>query len=147
MKPLLDLIKHFEGCHRKLPDGRLTAYKCPAGVWTIGWGATGKDIKEGTIWTQAEADARLERDARSFIDGVLKLSPSLQDHPGRLYAVADFAYNLGLGAYGKSTMRKHIDAGQWNLAANEFQRWNKAAGKVLAGLTLRRAAERHLFIS
>ena len=147
MKALYDIVKRFEGCHERMPDGRLKAYKCPAGIWTCGWGSTGHDVNQNTVWTQAEADKRLEDDLTRFVAGVLKTSPKLADQPNKLAAVASFAYNVGIGAYQGSTMRKHIDAGAWDLAAGEFQRWNKAGGKVLPGLTKRRAAERQLFVS
>ena len=138
MKALYDIVKRFEGC-------KLQAYKCPAGVWTIGWGSTGPDVSEGSKWTQQQADARLEADLDKFMAGVLRYSPVLNDHPNRLAAVTSFAYNLGLGNYQKSTLRKHIDAKQWDDAAKEFPKWNRAGGKVLAGLTRRREAEQDLF--
>lgn len=138
MKNLYDIVKRFEGC-------KLQAYKCPAGVWTIGWGSTGPDVSEGSKWTQQQADARLEADLDKFMAGVLRYSPVLNDHPNRLAAVTSFAYNLGLGNYQKSTLRKHIDANKWDDAAKEFPKWNRAGGKVLAGLTRRREAEQDLF--
>jgi len=147
MKALYEIVKQFEGCHERMPDGRLKAYRCPAKILTCGWGSTGPDVTEGTVWTQEQADKRLEDDLTRFVAGVLKTSPGLKDHPNKLAAVASFAYNVGIGAYQGSTMRKHIDAGAWDLAAAEFQRWNKAGGKVLPGLTKRRAAERQLFIA
>ena len=138
MKALYDIVKRFEGC-------KLQAYKCPAGVWTIGWGSTGPDVSEGSKWTQQQADARLEADLNKFMAGVLRYSPALNDHPNRLAAVTSFAYNVGLGNYQKSTLRKHIDAKKWDDAAKEFPKWNRAGGKVLAGLTRRREAEQDLF--
>lgn len=138
MKALYDLVKRFEGC-------RLKAYKCPAGVWTIGWGSTGHDITEGTVWTQQQADKRLEDDLTRFVAGVLKTSPVLKNHPNRLAAVASFAYNTGMGAYQQSTMRKRIDAEDWSGAQAEFSRWTKAGGRELPGLVTRRKAEADLF--
>ena len=138
MKALYDIVKRFEGC-------KLQAYKCPAGVWTIGWGSTGPDVSEGSKWTQQQADARLEADLNKFMAGVLRYSPALNDHPNRLAAVTSFAYNVGLGNYQQSTLRKHIDAKKWDDAAKEFPKWNRAGGKVLAGLTRRREAEQDLF--
>lgn len=140
MKTAVELIKHFEGC-------KLKAYKCPAGVWTIGYGATGPGIVEGVEWTQAQADDRLGQDVERFKVGVLKWSPGLVSHPKRWDAVASFAYNVGVGAYQKSTMRRLIDAGQWAEAAGEFDKWTKAGGKELPGLVKRRKAERALFES
>lgn len=138
MKTAVELIKHFEGC-------KLKAYKCPAGVWTIGYGATGLGIVEGVEWTQEQADTRLAQDVDRFKVGVLKWSPSLINHPNRWEAVTSFAYNIGLGNYQKSTMRQLIDAGHWAQAAQEFSKWTKAGGKELIGLVRRRKAERSLF--
>jgi lysozyme len=138
MKPLYDIVKHFENC-------KLKAYKCPAGVWTIGWGATGPEIVEGLTWTQQQADERLAKDLDHFTAGVLKLSPILKGQTNRLSAVTSFAYNAGLSAYQKSTMRKKIDAQDYAGAQAEFSRWTKSKGKELPGLARRRKAEADLF--
>ena len=113
MKDLLTLIKKYEGCHKRQPDGTLIAYKCPAGVWTIGWGSTGRYIREGTVWTQEKADERLEKDAQAAIDSALKASPILAGKDAKLAAIADFIYNLGIGNYQSSTLKKRVDAGNW----------------------------------
>jgi lysozyme len=126
------LIRRFEGC-------RLRAYICPAGVWTIGWGATGRGVFPGAVWTQSQADARLYQDAQVFVAAVLKASPSLTG--GALCAIADFAYNLGAGAYRGSTLRRCIDAGDMEGAKRQLARWVHGGGRVLPGLVLRRAAE------
>ena len=146
MKSLLELIKKYEGCHKRMADGRLVAYKCPAGVWTVGWGSTGRYIKEGTIWTQEKADERLEKDAQAAIDAALKASPILQGKEYKLAAIADFIYNLGIGNYQSSTLKKRVDTGDWISAVSEIKRWNKAGGKVLAGLTARREDEAKLLL-
>lgn len=138
MKALYDLVKQFEGC-------KLKAYKCPAGVWTVGWGSTGPDVTENTVWTQQQADDRLERDLERFITGVLRTSPILKGQENRLSAVVSFAYNTGMGAYQKSTMRKKIDAQDYAGAQAEFSRWTKAGGRELPGLVRRRQAEADLF--
>lgn len=136
---LYDLIKQFEGC-------QLKAYKCPAGVWTCGWGSTGADVNERTVWTQEQADNRMHYDAQRFVEGVAKFSPILTQHPKRWAAIADFAYNLGLDAYKSSTLRKRVDAGNWTLAVSEIKRWNRAGNKVLLGLIKRREAEAALLV-
>ena len=146
MKHLLELIKKYEGCHKRQADGTLIAYKCPAGVWTIGWGSTGRYIKEGTVWTQEKADERLAKDAQTAIDAALKASPILQGADFKLAAIADFVYNLGIGNYQSSTLKKRVDAGNWLEASQEIRRWNKAGGKVLAGLTDRREDEAKLLM-
>jgi lysozyme len=138
MKPLYDIVKRFEGC-------KLKSYRCPAGVWTCGWGATGPDVTENTVWTQQQADERLEKDLERFITGVLRTSPILKGQTNRLSAVVSFAYNTGMGAYQKSTMRKKIDAQDYAGAQAEFSRWTKAGGRELPGLVRRRQAEADLF--
>lgn len=131
------LIKRWEGC-------RLVAYKCPAGVWTIGWGATGPGITEGVRWTQAQADERLARDVEKFMVGVRKLlrRPVTE---AQLGAMTSLAYNIGIGAFGSSTLLRLLNAGQTDLAAAQFAVWRRAGGKVLPGLVNRRADERRVF--
>lgn len=142
----LAVIKHFESCH-------LTAYRCPAGVWTIGWGHTGKDVKEGLVWTQAQADEALRSDLRAFEADVNSLVKSTITQR-QFDALVSFAYNVGSDidadllaeGLGDSTLLKHVNAGRWMLAADELPKWNKAGGKPLRGLTRRRHAERALFL-
>lgn len=129
---LYRLIRRFEGC-------RLMPYICPAGVWTCGWGSTGHDVFPGWLWTQAYADRRLEIDAARFAAGTLKLCPRIRSE--RLSAIADFAYNLGLGALAGSTLRRRINAGDYGRAKQEIRRWVHGGGRVLPGLVARRAAE------
>lgn len=139
---LISLIKEFEGC-------KLKAYKCPAGVWTVGFGATGPDIKEGTVWSQQYADAMLRKMANNVLDEALHESPRLRNEtPGRQAAVSDFIYNLGVGNYRKRTFKRLIDAGDFNEAKHSVMKWNKARinGELreLPGLTRRRKAEADL---
>jgi len=124
LKMAAALIKQAEGL-------RLRPYRCPAGVPTIGYGSTryadGKAVtlKDPAI-TQAQADELLMVTLQQeYLPGVLKASPTLADKPKALAAILDFAYNLGVAAYEKSTLRK----------------WIKAGGKVLPGLVARRDAE------
>jgi len=139
------LIKPFEGLARLLPDGNVTSYPDPGTKghpWTIGWGATGPDIQPGTIWTMEQCEDALDHHITYFYVGVCKLSPTFpKASPRRIAAVTSWAYNCGLGNYRVSTFKKRIDAGDWDGAATECVRWNKAAGRVLPGLTRRRAAE------
>lgn len=132
MLELYRLIKQFEGC-------RLTAYLCPAGVWTIGWGATGAGIGPGTVWTQEQADKRLESDALAFAKGALVLCPLLSG-TGHA-AIADFAFNLGLGRLRASTLRRKLNSGDMAGAAVELGKWVRGGGRVLPGLVARREAE------
>lgn len=132
--PLLQLIRAFEGC-------RLRAYVCPAGVWTIGWGATGPGIQRGVEWDQITADARLKHDAAKYVAMALKLSPVLAAYPDKLAAIADFCYNLGPARYKASTLRRKVNAQDWDGAACELGKWVWGGGRKLPGLVKRRAAE------
>lgn len=137
LKILTDLLKRFEGC-------KLKAYKCPAGVWTIGFGST-RGVKEGDVITQAEADAMLLEEAQEYLDEALRLSPRLRSAtPGQQAAIASFVYNCGAGNYKKSTLKRNIDAGDFNEAKHSIKMWKKADGKVLRGLVTRRQAEADL---
>ena len=134
----LALIKQFEGC-------RLEAYRCAAGVLTIGYGSTGAHVKEGMKITQAEADQLLSLDLVRFERAVMSLAnkPSQQQFD----ALVSFAFNLGEGALRSSTLMKLHNQGLFIDASNQFTRWNKAAGRVLLGLTRRREAEKKLYLS
>lgn len=133
----LALIKEFEGCY-------LTAYKCPAGVWTIGWGTTGKvdgkQICAGMKISQAKADALLKQDMVEFEGYVNKLPYKLNQN--QFDALVSFTYNCGNG-----NLRKLTNNGKRSLTeiSNALLSYNKAAGKTLAGLTRRRKAEKKLF--
>ena len=132
----LALIKEFEGC-------KLTAYKDSVAVWTIGYGHT-RSARQGMVITQAQADELLEQDVSHHAIGVYKaLQVKLEQH--RFDAVVSLAFNVGVTAVRNSTLMKMINRGDAKLAAAQFDRWNKAGGKVLAGLTRRRAAERKLY--
>lgn len=139
------LIKPFEGYHKLLPDGGCKAYPDPgtgAQPWTIGWGSTGPNIHKDTVWTKEQAEQDLEKHLLYFLSGILKLSPTLKDAKAtQIAALVSFSYNCGLGNYRISTLKKRVDVGNWEDAAYEIKKWNKAAGRVLKGLTRRRAAE------
>ncbi len=130
----INLIKKFEGC-------RLTAYKCPAGVWTVGYGHTG-GVKEGQKISQAQADMYLRADLEKFEKNVGKYDSTYRWTQNEFDAMVSFAFNLGsidkLTANG--TRSKAV-------VAEKMLLYNKAGGKVLAGLTKRRQAERELFLS
>jgi lysozyme len=137
---LIKLIKDSEGC-------KLKAYQCPAGVWTVGYGYTGKDIKKGVTWTQEKADEDVAKTALAVLNQAVKYSPILATaNIEKLAAIADFIYNLGVGNYAKSTLKKQIDAGNWLAASSEIKKWDKAGGKVLKGLTIRRNKEAELIL-
>ena len=151
MKPSQDcvnLVQEFEGCAKKRPDGTIEAYPDPASggdPWTIGWGSTGADIKKGVIWTQQQCDDRFTEHLDSFAQGVSKLLGNTPTTQGQFDAMVSFAYNVGLGNLAASTLLKLHKAGDHAGAAAQFARWNKAAGKVLPGLTRRRGAEAQLY--
>lgn len=142
------LVKPFEGYHRRLPDGSCVAYPDPGTggePWTIGWGSTGPGIHPDTVWTVEMAQEALDRELMGKALGVLKYSPGLVDALDRRFAaIISFAYNCGLGNYRISTLRRKIDAQDWESAATEILKWNKAAGRVLPGLVKRRKAESQL---
>lgn len=132
---LYELIRTFEGC-------KLVPYLCPAGVWTCGWGSTGPDVFPGRAWTQEYADQRMHMDALKFARGTAALCPRLTGD--RLSAIADFAYNVGLGALQASTLRRVVNAGAWDQAKTQLMRWVRGGGRVLPGLVKRRTAESNL---
>lgn len=137
----LALIKSFEGLS-------LTAYPDPGSggdPWTIGYGATGAGIHKGVVWTQAMADNRLADDVSRFADGVSELIGAAPTTQGQYDAMVSLSYNVGLGNFGSSTLLKKHKAGDHAGAAAEFVRWNRANGKVMAGLTRRREAEAAMY--
>jgi lysozyme len=128
----IDLARKFENC-------RLTAYQDIAGVWTIGWGHTGKDVFPGLTWTQAQADDVLLHDvnvARALLE---MYSSGLSN--GTLDALTDFVYNLGIGNYRTSTLCQRVNAQDWSAVKTELLRWDHSNGVVVAGLLARREAE------
>jgi len=140
------LIQHFEGCLQP-HDGKYKAYKCPANVLTIGWGHTnhhGRKFDTATRWTGEECHAAFLEDMAGFEKAVRKLvTVPLTDY--QYDALVSFTYNCGEGNLAKSTLLKKVNAGDHAAAAKEFHKWNKGGGKVLAGLTRRRASESLLY--
>ena len=134
----IDLIKKYEGC-------RLVAYRCPAGILTIGTGHTGKDVTEGMPITQEQADDLLKIDLDRANRAVNRLIPHGVPQ-GAEDALTSFVFNLGEGALNSSTLLKLILAGKMDEAAKEFPKWVHSAGQVLPGLVKRRAAEQALFM-
>jgi lysozyme len=135
----IDLIKSFEGL-------RLEAYPDPAtggNPWTIGYGHTG-DVEPGQVITETQAEELLRQDVAQFemcVNGALQVTPT----QGQFDALVSFAFNVGCRNLRNSTLLRKLNAGDDVGAAAEFTRWNRAAGKVMAGLTRRREAERDLF--
>ena len=142
------LIKRFEGCGRLRQDGLVEAYPDPAtggAPWTIGWGATGGDIGPDTIWSQEQCDARLDHDLARFADAVSREIGDVPTSQPQFDALVSFHYNTG--AIARATLTMKHKSGDFAGAAAEFQRWNKAAGQVMKGLTRRRLAEAQLYSS
>lgn len=133
------LIRRFEGLY-------LTPYLCPAGVPTIGYGATryldGRPVRlTDPAITEIEAEVMLkEQVIREYLPAVLKLCPNISD-PNQLAAIIDFTFNLGSNRLKNSTLRKRINAGDWDGARKELAKWVYGGGRRLRGLVLRRAAE------
>jgi GH24 family phage-related lysozyme (muramidase) len=144
------IIQQFEGCAKRRSDGSFEAYPDPGSggdPWTIGWGSTGADIKKGVVWTQAQCDERFAQHLAEFGEGVAAAIGNAPTTQHQFDAMVSFAYNVGLANLRSSTLLKKHKAGDYAGAAAEFARWNKAAGKVLPGLTRRRAAEAALYAS
>jgi len=133
-----DLCRVFEG-YRSAP------YLCPAGIPTIGYGSTfypsGKKVNlNDAPVSKDQAEQLLLLELTKVEEWVIALCPTLTSNKQRA-AIIDWAYNLGVGRLRASTMRKRINAKDWESARKELLKWNKAGGKVLPGLTKRRSAE------
>lgn len=146
LTPALKIIKKWEGC-------RLEAYRCPAGVPTIGYGATrlaNRAVRMGDKITQQEADQMLLHEVENlFAPGVFELLPIAKKWRGeQVAAIVSFSYNIGLGALEDSTLRRRLLDGEEaaKVVSEELPRWNKANGKVLQGLVNRRKDEVSLFV-
>lgn len=146
-----ELCKRFEGFRSK-------PYLCPAGVPTIGYGSTyytggAKVTMNDAPVSEPQARAMLMHELlHSYAPAVTRLCPGLlvfaaaQNDWRRLNAIVDFAYNLGAGRLQTSTLRRRINAGDWQGAQEELMKWTRGGGKVLPGLVLRRKAECALFV-
>ena len=140
------LVKRFEGCAHRRSDGQYEAYPDPGtggAPWTIGWGATGPGIGPGTVWAQAQCDARLIADLGRHAAEVAQAIGEAPTTQAQFDALVSFHYNTG--AIGRATLSRRHRAGDHAGAAREFTRWNRAGGRVLPGLTRRRAAEAALY--
>ena len=140
------LIKRFEGCARKRPDGLFEAYPDPGtggAPWTIGWGATGAGIRPGVAWTQMQCDARLARDLERYAHDVARAIGTAPTTPNQFDALVSFHYNTG--AIAKATLTRLHKQGRFAEAAGQFSKWVYAGGHRLPGLVRRRAAEAKLY--
>ena len=134
----LALVKSFEGLELK-------AYLCPARVLTIGYGSTGPHVTPGMVITEAQADALLQRDLDRFEDAVAKAAPRAGQN--QFDAMVSLAFNIGIGAFLKSSVLRCHLGGDHRMAAEAFSMWVKGGGRVLPGLQRRRAAEAQLYRS
>ena len=139
LKMAADIAKVFEGI-------RLRPYLCPAGVPTIGYGSTryenGRKVRLSDLPIDMEqAEKLLLLEMASCVRGALRYCPGLGVYPGRLAAIADFCYNLGVGRLQQSTLRRRVNQGDWEAAKGELMKWVRGGGRVLPGLVSRRKAE------
>ena len=142
------LIKRFEGCARRRADGLFEAYPDPGtggAPWTIGWGATGAEIRPGLAWSQAQCDARLTRDLARYARDVARALGTATTTQSQFDALVSFHYNTG--AIATATLTKRHKAGRFAEASTEFAKWVNAGGRRLPGLVRRRAAEAALYCS
>lgn len=135
----INLIKIFEGC-------RLQAYKCPAGIWTVGYGHTGSTVHQGLKISQSEADSLLKTDLIIHCNNVSKLV-KVPLNQNQYDALVSLEYNIGYGAFSKSTLLNLLNAKDYKGAAEQFEVWRLGGGKILPGLVRRRKAEKDLFLS
>lgn len=134
----IDLVKSFEGL-------RHAAYKCPAGIWTIGYGTT-SGVKPGDVVSSMEAERLLAGDLAKAARAVSR-RVAVDINQNQFDALCSFTYNVGRLALAGSTLIRLLNQGNYPGAADQFLRWDKADGATLPGLTRRRQAERELFLS
>jgi GH24 family phage-related lysozyme (muramidase) len=143
----LDLVKEFEGLARRIQGdpGHVAAYLDSVGVPTIGYGHT-RGVHLGQVISIAQAEQFLREDMAESEGGVTRMvTVTVSDN--EFAALVSFVFNLGPGALKHSTLLRRLNQGNKPAAADEFLKWNRAGGQVLAGLTRRREAERALFLS
>ena len=142
----MSLVERFEGFRSK-------PYTCPAGIWTIGLGSTA--YVDGRRVTSSDAPLTLEQARElalqelhhTYLPGVLRQCPILLTDERKCNAIVDFVYNLGLGRLQTSTLKRKINASDWDAAQEQLMLWTKGGGRVLPGLVKRRAAESALLAS
>ncbi len=137
----MKIVKEFEGL-------RLTAYQDSVGVWTIGYGHTGPEVKPGMTITQAQADSYLQSDLSKFANCV-NTYITARLNPNQVGALISWSYNVGCGNLQSSTLRRRMNAGEApnTVAREELPKWVKAGGQTLPGLVRRRNAEVAFFTS
>ncbi|MFT4325197.1 MAG: lysozyme, partial [Candidatus Liberibacter psyllaurous] len=117
---------------------RLKAYRCSAGIWTIGYGHTGNDVFENLAITEKQANDLLKWDVSKCLSQVFTVSPILINAgENRISDIGDFVFNCGIGRYRARTLRKCVDSEDWKSASHECKRWVFSGGKKLKGLVAR----------
>lgn len=134
-----DHLRGFEGL-------RLDAYQDSGGVWTIGYGHTGRDVTPGLRITREEAEELLAQDL-AWAQQVVASTVRVPLTGGQDAALTSLIYNIGAGAWQKSTALRRLNVGDYAGAADALTWWNKAGGKVVGGLVRRREAERAMFMA
>lgn len=135
-----DICRRFEGFYSK-------PYRCPAGIWTIGYGTVLKPSGGYVKQTDAPIDEKTASEwlktslKEQYLPGILKVSPHLVQYPRVLGAILSFCYNLGCTRYRSSTLKRRINECNWGAAVTEILKWNKCNGKTLRGLVRRREYE------
>ncbi len=142
----MTMLALLKALARRFEGRRLKPYLCPAGIPTIADGATaypsGRKVQmTDPPITDAEADAILDFNATLYARGAANLSPVLWFDEAKHAAIADFCFNLGTSRYKASTLRRRVNAGDWQGACEELQKWVMGGGRKLPGLVARRRAE------
>lgn len=143
---MIDMLKSFEGLHRKRADGKIEAYldtNAKPPVWTAGWGHT-KTARPGMVLTEEQAVALKKQDLSEHEQNV-KDFVTVPLTQGQFDALVSFSYNVGRNNFRKSDVVKAVNAKDFEAAKRNLRKWNRAGGKVLDGLTKRREAEIALF--
>lgn len=133
-------IAHEEGDHQ------LKAYRCPAGVLTIGVGHTGPDVTTGLTITRARSEELFAADLMRFEAAVRAVASERALHPHEFDALVSLAFNIGAAAFSGSTLARRVRAGDFRGAAEQFTVWNRAAGAFMPGLLARRTRELLMFV-
>lgn len=146
LRLLAPVVKREEGLAKVKADGLVYPYICPAGYPTQGFGLLVKDLTVPPI-TKAEAERRLFAALPKYVADTLALCPRLWlCPPSAIAAIADFTFNLGVPRLRSSTLRRKINAGEFDAVPRELRKWVWGGGKKLPGLVARREAEIELFL-
>lgn len=140
------ILYAYDDADGKWPHPKIEPGDHVVGTLTIGYGHTGPDVHPGMVITQEQADLLLVHDLQKFEIAVNNLV-TRPATPNQFAAMVDFAFNVGAGQFATSKVLAHFNAGDFQAAADDFQNWVTAYGKVLPGLVTRRAKERALFLT